>query len=360
MCEEQMVFDSLSDVLTYVFRQEQTSMLSLDRICEVLQQPNLFLNSRSTGLVQCSTISRRRISSVLSSSDFFVRAGPLRTCLWAIRPHNPLFLSNGSISASIEQMLTSNGPLTLEQFVEFTELNGADIELFAKFLDEHKKEFSLLENGTYWFTGQEPPQRRDYENISRALVDAFSKFPQGASVEELHWYLCLSTVAGSKKISRRNVSRELSRRSDLFAHLSRARYSLVSQLSRVRARSLPTGFRIPGSFQDPNSFQGDYPQTIGTSNPCPLIEPQLGGISQHAGGFQIQPQYERINPPFVHEPEKKVQIIYPIPKLSEGSGGNSLEFDPFIQPSFQIDNDDEDEFDPLLFFENKAFGYNFD
>ena len=200
-----MVFESLNDVLTYVFRQEQTSMLSLDRICEVLQQPNLFLNSRSTGLVPCSTISRRRISSVLSSSDFFVRAGPLRTCLWAIRPHNPLFLSNGSISSSIEQMLTSNGPLTLEQFVEFTELSGADIQLFEKFLDEHKKEFSLLENGTYWFTGQKPPQHKDYENISKALVDAFSNFPLGASVEELHWYLCLSTVAGSKKISRRNI-----------------------------------------------------------------------------------------------------------------------------------------------------------
>ncbi|KAH0793468.1 hypothetical protein GPJ56_002515 [Histomonas meleagridis] len=339
-----ITLDSLTDAISYVFRQEQTSMLSLDRICEVLQQPNLYLNSKTLGSVQCSTISRRRISSVLSSSDFFVRAGPPRTCFWAIRPHNPLFLSNGSISASIEQMLTTNGPMTLEQFVEFTELNGADIKLFEKFLDEHKKEFSLLDNGTYWFTGQTPPVPKNYDNISSALVDAFSSFPLGASVEELHWYLCLSTVGGTKKISRRNVSRELSRRTDLFEHLSRARYTLASQhINRQRPHSLPTGFKVPNSFQDPSAFEVPIlVQNKLPPNQCPLIEHPY----TYLGPFQLQqtPQRQRVDPfpiPNIRQPS-----VFPIPENV---------FQPQEIPP------EDDEFDPVSFFENtRGFEFTFD
>jgi hypothetical protein len=68
---------------------------------------------------------------------------------------------------------------------------------------------------------------RDFESISHALAFALELFPEGASVEELSWYLCMSTVNGSKAITRRSVSRELSRRTDLFRHLSRARYTLI-------------------------------------------------------------------------------------------------------------------------------------
>ena len=219
-------FDTLCDAITWVFRQEQTSLLSLDRICQVLQSPNLYINFKRQGLVPCSSIIRRRISSTLSSSELFVRAGPPRVCLWAIRPNNPLFLSDGVISASIEQMLTNNGPMTLEQFVNQTTLNGVDINLFERFLNEHESEFSRGEDGTYWFTGQPRPIQRDFESIIHALVAAFRVFPQGASVEELTWYLSMATVGGPKSITRRSVSRELSRRTDLFNHLSRARYIL--------------------------------------------------------------------------------------------------------------------------------------
>jgi hypothetical protein len=223
----EQVFDSLTDVIIYSFRQEQTSLLSLDRICQVVQSPNLFLNAKREGILPCSTIIRRRISSTLSSSDVFVRAGPPRTCLWAIRPNNPLFLNDGVISASVEQMLTSNGPMTLEQFVQTTQLNGVDIHHFERFLVEHANEFTKQSDSTYWFTGQPRPVQRDFESICHALAFALSVFPDGASVEELTWYLCLSTVSTFKTITRRNVSRELSRRTDIFNHLERARYTLI-------------------------------------------------------------------------------------------------------------------------------------
>ena len=232
-------FDTLCDAISWVFKHEQTSLLSLDRICQVLQSPNLYINVKKQGLVPCSSVVRRRISSTLSSSDLFVRAGPPRVCLWAIRPNNPLFLSDGVISASIEQMLTNNGPMTLEEFVNQTSLNGADINLFERFLNEHESEFSRGSDATYWFTGQPRPIQADFESISHALVFAFRAFPNGASVEELTWYLCRATVGGTKGITRRCVSRELSRRTDLFNHLSRARYIRIGDDRPVEPLTSP-------------------------------------------------------------------------------------------------------------------------
>jgi hypothetical protein len=225
----EQVFDAVSDAIVYAFQHEQTSLLSLDRICEVVQCPSLFLNAKKDGLIPCSTIVRRRISSTLSSCALFIRAGPPRTCLWAIRPNNPLFLSDSVISSSIEQMLTNSGPMTLEQFTQSTQLNGTDVGLFERFLAEHATEFARHSDDTYWFTGQPRPIQRDFESISHALVFALSAFPEGASVEELTWYLCLSTVNTVRTITRRNVSRELSRRTDLFDHLARARYRLFER-----------------------------------------------------------------------------------------------------------------------------------
>jgi hypothetical protein len=225
----EQVFDTLSDAIIYAFRQEQISLLSLDRICEVVQSPNLFLNAKKDGLVPCSAVIRRRISSALSSSELFVRAGPPRACLWAIRPTNPLCLSDGVISSSIEQMLTSTGPMTLEQFSQSSQLNGVDAGLFERFLAEHESEFERHPDNRYWFRGQPRPMQRDFESISHALITALSLFPKGASVEELTWYLCLSTVSTFNAISRRAVSRELSRRTDLFEHLARARYGLIEK-----------------------------------------------------------------------------------------------------------------------------------
>ncbi|OHS97475.1 hypothetical protein TRFO_36339 [Tritrichomonas foetus] len=247
-------------------------MLSLERICEVVQSPELRLK-KAGGYIDCSTISRRRISSALSSSELFVRAGAPRTCLWAIRPNNPLLISDGQISASIEQMLTTNGPMSLEQFVQATDLSGCDAKLFERFLNDHSNEFTVsAEDGKYWFTGQKRPTVNYFDNICQALVYAFQHaFPRGACVEELHWFLCLSIVGGHKTISRRNVSRELSRRTDLFMHLSRARYTLLATQGTRRAHSLPNGVKVPTNFDDPSNFNTSIP-TATHQNICPLFD----------------------------------------------------------------------------------------
>jgi hypothetical protein len=61
----------------------------------------------------------------------------------------------------------------------------------------------------------------------------------------MHRLLCLSTVGGSKRITRRSVSRELSRRTDLFVHSSRARY-VVNRNADVN-----TSVPLPQATQEP-------------------------------------------------------------------------------------------------------------
>jgi hypothetical protein len=304
------IFDTLNDAIVFAFRQEQTSLLSLDRICAIVQSPNLFLNAKKEGLVPCSTVVRRRISSTLSSSEMFVRAGPPRTCLWAIRPSNPLFLSDGVISSAIEQMLTTSGPMTLEQFAQSTQLNGADIRLFEKFLSDHSSEFARHDDSTYWFTGQPLPIQRDFESISHALAYGLSLSPEGASVEELTWFLCLSTVNTFKTITRRNVSRELSRRTDLFEHLSRARYALIANRPIDEPPAQPLAV-MPTVFPPPPMFQIPQPQQMPFHIPQPQPAP-----------FQVP-----VPPPPVYPPFTLPAPDPPVQRSSAPPGDE--EFDPF-------------------------------
>ena len=245
-----VVFSSLMEALTYAFREEGVSMLPLDRICEVLQDPRLYIRSRDGQVMPCSTIPRRRISSVLSGSELFVRAGPPRGTYWALRPQNPGFYTDGQISASIEQMLTNFGPMSLKQFVEATELSDADSEVFERFLNEHSNIFECGSDGLYWFAGHERPVTMEFRSISQALVYALEYLGDGSTVESLHWLLCMATVTGGKQITRRNVSRELSRRTDLFVHLSRARYGLVKRPQEIAPRLVDEFDEIPTFSSD--------------------------------------------------------------------------------------------------------------
>lgn len=302
-------FDTLCDAITYAFRTEQTSLLSLDKICEVLGRPSLFLNSKSQGLTPCSTVTRRRVSSTLSSSDLFVRAGPPRTCLWAIRPNNPSFLSDGAIASSIEQMLIANGPLKTEDFVEKTDLTGAHLPLFERFLDEHATEFAQQSDGTWWFAGQPIPERHDFGNLTQAICSAFENIKE-ATVEEIHWRLCLSTV-GEKSITRRSISRELSRRQDLFVHLSRAKYGLRAQA--------PRQFSPPVTFVQPKIIPSSVQRSSEPVTPRrpPIPMPIIMG-------------YSSTNPPESMDAEEEANLI-------------DFEVDE-ISPS------PEDQFSPETFF----------
>lgn len=221
-------FPTLTEAISAIFRKEQTSLLSLDRICDGLANPNLFIVQVNKERVPCSTISRRRISSILSSCDLFIRAGPPRSCMWALRPHNPLFMNESALSSYIEQILTGNGPLYVEEIMQKSDIPGLTEQLINNFLLSHTDDFSINSNGKIWFSNQPLPEQKHFDNVVSALIYAFTVFKREASIEEVCWILCFSTI-DQKKITRRKISRELARRTDLFQHVSRAKYALINQ-----------------------------------------------------------------------------------------------------------------------------------
>jgi hypothetical protein len=242
---QSVVFETLNEAIIHAFRIEQTSLLSLDQICTVLSMPHLFIKSRSDPPVPCSTVTRRRISSTLSSSDIFIRAGPPRTCLWALGPTYASFASDGAVATSIQHLLTTYGPSTLAQLIEYSDFGRSEAIAYERHLAEHPDLYSHDPDGTFWFLNQKRPTKMDFESVAQALLFAFSSFPEGATVEQLHCLLCLSTIGGAKVITRRCVSRELSRRTDLFQHLSRAKYHLQTSPDVPRPASCPVPRQPP-------------------------------------------------------------------------------------------------------------------
>jgi HAMP domain-containing protein len=195
-------------------------------------------------------------------------------------------------------MLTTNGPMTLEQFTQSTQLSGADIRLFERFLSNHPAEFTRHPDSTYWFTGQPRPIQRDFESISHALAYALSLSPGGASVEELTRFLCLSTVNTLKTIIRRNVSRELSRRTDLFQHVARGRYTLIE--NRPIEELMPLMTMMPTLMEQPVlQMQQQVYLPFNVPTPDQLIQREQPEGGEGGGGQQ------------------------------QGGGGDDDDFDPF-------------------------------
>lgn len=220
-------FSTLTDALLYAFKSQNTSLLSLDRICQILSSPQLKL-----GTTPFTEIPRRRISSILSSSDLFIRAGPPRSCMWALRPTSPFYLSDGVLSSCINEVLTQRGPLTIEQIVELGDVRGADATLVTEFL-KRSCEYESDSYGTWWFSGAIRPVPWTCDSVISAIQRAFAVLQHDASIEDLARLLCLATLPHGKRISRRKISRELSRHTDLFTRLARARYGLVSAPQKV-------------------------------------------------------------------------------------------------------------------------------
>lgn len=222
-------FSTLTEAITSVFKDEGTSLLSLDKICQALSNPDWVISMGNNGDIPTSSISRRRISSILSSSDLFVRAGPPRSCMWALQPQNPLFSNDSALLTHIEQVMTEHGPITTDEIVTFSELPEANESNINEFLTSHPQNFTLHPNNRWWFANQPYPLEYRFDSVIGALLFAFETLNRDASIEELNWFLCLSVDGKNQKISRRKISRELSRRPDLFSHISRAKYSLINK-----------------------------------------------------------------------------------------------------------------------------------
>jgi hypothetical protein len=114
-------------------------------------------------------------------------------------------------------------------------------------------------------------------------------------VEELSWFLCLATVDGTKQITRRSVSRELSRRTDLFQNLSRARYRLIEG-----DPGMDDGRRIaemPPPPPPPGLFHIDMGPSV-PAIPKPEFSPPMPSDPSESGDFPPRPPDDDVFDPF--------------------------------------------------------------
>jgi hypothetical protein len=205
-------FESVESLLSFVFDHHQTALLSVDRILSFLSKSEIPSES---------SISRRFLLNVLSNSSQFVRAGPPHAQLFALRPKISFHLSDTAVAAHIEQLLTRNGPMTMDQFVASADFPGHDI--LKKVLELHSDEFAWLQDGRVWFSKSPLPVRASFATLREALEFAFSVFPNGATVEELRRLLCL-TSCEETAITRLAIAKALGNAPELYPQVSRGIY----------------------------------------------------------------------------------------------------------------------------------------
>lgn len=253
----EQTFESLTSLITFVFNQLETPLLTVDDIFDYLHKNNFQVQIEKNGIVSSSALSKRAITNELQRGDSFVCSMTSKVSthrpklntdspknqvvtqpqqLWAIRPNNPLFQCDAAIAASIDQLLTERGPLTVGELVHLTEEMGADEALFHRVLGVHADEFTLNQDGRIWYTNQPMPVRCDFENIEEALKFAFTIFTEGATIEELQHFLCLATQKGIP-ITRLTISHAFYLMQGVFVQIQHRRYAPIdSEIVRQRAR----------------------------------------------------------------------------------------------------------------------------
>jgi hypothetical protein len=221
-------------------------------------------------LVPANAVPHRLILSVLSNSVEFVRSGPASRQVFALRPNNPFSRSPSAVAASIEEILSKSGPLTLDQFRDSADFPVSALDVIEKVLSVHADEFTTLPDGRIWFVNSPVPVRAGFHSVQAAVEFGFSIFPQGATIEELRRLLCLATIDGLP-ITRIAIARELATRPQVFVQLDREKYALAGsdaarQRSPVAARTKAASVspRTPPAFTlddedepfNPESFFG--------------------------------------------------------------------------------------------------------
>ena len=72
----EQAFDSLASLITHVFKQLQTPLLSVDKIVEYINHNDFQVQIEKNGIVPSSTISKRAIINELQRCDIFVSSSP--------------------------------------------------------------------------------------------------------------------------------------------------------------------------------------------------------------------------------------------------------------------------------------------
>jgi hypothetical protein len=160
-------FNSVESLLIFVFHQLETPVLSIDKIVEFLSQSDLTLESSK--FVSVATIPCRLVLISLSNSEQFVRAGPpIHKCSPSL-PISPFSQCDTAVAASIEQLLTKNVPMSLDQFHASADFPITARNGFERVLSVHSVEFTTLPDGRIWFVNARPPVCAGFDSVQFAI-----------------------------------------------------------------------------------------------------------------------------------------------------------------------------------------------
>jgi hypothetical protein len=222
-------FETLTEAIRYVFGQKQTSRLSHAEIWDGLKGPNLWINLNRQGFIPTTQIQRRQISDALCRSAVFRSVGPPGSHQWSVLPFCQQFGSENDLVSAIQSNLAAAGPRTFDELVGDFGLSGDDVGILRNVFTAHRVHFTCGSGDRYWFTNQPEPKGNDFPTMVDALVTSLRVFPGGAWIEELSWFLCLSNVNGSEKVTRRRIAKELSRHSEIFERITQGKYKIADQ-----------------------------------------------------------------------------------------------------------------------------------
>jgi hypothetical protein len=232
-------FDSLESLLIFVFRQLQTALLSIDKIVEFLVASQHTVPIEGNGLVPAAAVPRRLIFNILANSEQFVRCGPPHSQIFALRPNNPLFQCDAAVAASIDQLLTENGPMTIDTFLASPTFAGTDSPTVERVLSVHSGEYAALPDGRIWFVNSPLPVQAAFDSLQDGIIFAFSVFTEGATPEELRRFLCLAPCADGL-VTRMSVASVLQSKPELFVQIRRGTFALAgTDAARIPLPILP-------------------------------------------------------------------------------------------------------------------------
>jgi hypothetical protein len=259
-------FDDLESLLIFVFRQLQTALLSVDKIVDFLVNSQHTVPIEGNGIIPAATVPRRLIFNVLSKSEQFVRCGTPHTQTFALRPNNPLFQCDAAVAASIDQLLTQNGPMTIDEFLGSPTFASSDSPTVERVLSVHSEEYAVLPDGRIWFSNSPLPIQAAFDTIQDAIVFAFSIFTEGATPEDLRRFLCLAPCADGQ-ITRVSISQALQSKPDIFVQIQRDRFALAgtdaarvpppAMPPRARAQSATVRRRMPIVEDEEEAFNAE-------------------------------------------------------------------------------------------------------
>lgn len=230
-------YESVEELLVKVFQQEQTALLTLERICAKLSQIEGVVDTETSGQIPIQMIPKRKISQILLGSDEFVIAKTGSEVKWALRPKTPISLSDSSLTATIEAVLCVDGPMTIKELAHNISIPGIDDNVLQRYFEIHANEFSQQSSAKWWFADQPTPDRVNYESIEKA-VEAALTILEEASADQIYWLLCLSAV-NDEMITRAQIIYQLTHNPELYEQPIRAKYRLLPKITFIAPASAP-------------------------------------------------------------------------------------------------------------------------